>query len=128
MKSKKKIKDVARYAYKKSFDQDGTVDPKKVQQNIKALKGQYKIGLTKVLKLYKKLIESALSKEEVILEIPTSFKAQKQIEAQILARTGAKRVIYKLNPKLVFGAKIKHGDWIFDSSLPARLEQLSKTV
>lgn len=125
--SRKKIRDAAKTAFNNSLT-EGYIDGKKARQNIKALKDQYKIGLTKVLKLYKKLIVSALAEEEVILEIPTGLKIQKQIEAQILQRTGAERVVYKINPKLVFGTKIRHGDWIFDSSLPEKLGQLSKTV
>ncbi len=124
MKSKKKLIDVAKSLFRNSLT-EGAVDPKKVRLALLAVKSGDKTNKIAILKIYKKLISQAIAKEEIILETGSRFKPSKKFEDELLAKTGAKRISYKLNGKLVFGAKITHGDWIFDSSLPAKLERLT---
>ena len=80
--------------------------------------------MASILKIYKKLIENTLLKEQVVVETALRLTNQKKIEKEILNRTGAKRIIYKTNPKIVLGAKITHGDWVWDETLSAKLAQL----
>lgn len=123
--SKRKVKAQAKEMFKKSLT-DEMVDAKKVTGNLKEIASQKPAGLTTTLKAYKRLIAEALSKEELTLETAAKLPNIKPIEAELLAKTGARRVKYKLNPKLVFGVRVKHADWIFDASLDAKLNSLTQ--
>ena len=122
MKSKNLPK-TAKILFRKSLTDD-TVDVKKVQFVLKETVAQKPPQLASILKIYKKLIENTLLKEQVVVETALRLTNQKKIEKEILNRTGAKRIIYKTNPKIVLGAKITHGDWVWDETLSAKLAQL----
>ena len=91
---------------------------------ISALTKQKPTGYQNILQVLKRQIETALSKENVIVETTHKPKEIKNFEKYIIAKTHAKKVIYKINPEIVFGAKITHGDWIYDATLDAKLRQL----
>jgi len=80
-----------------------------------------------ILKIYKKLVTNSLASEELTVETAQKLSNQKQFEKNILAKTGAKRINYKINPNLVFGTKITHGDWVFDETLQAKLNNLTNS-
>lgn len=138
--NKKKILKIAKAMLKQSLNQ-GSVDSNKVQQVLKETIAKKPKNLVNILKKYKKLIQTALSQEEVIVETATPIvnrsprskgrgslflnQNKKDLEDQIIAKTGARRVSYKTNPKIVLGAKITHGDWIWDASLDAKLRKLT---
>src|SRR3989338_8094714 len=80
-------------------------------------------GFLQILKVYQKLVAQQVAKEEVVVESATPLA--KNQEKEIIKRTKAQNIRYKLNRDMVFGAKITHGDWIYDASLDAKLEQLT---
>jgi F0F1-type ATP synthase delta subunit len=117
--SKKKITKIARIMYKNSFTGE-YLDESKISQILDRL-SKYKMqGFIKILKFYKRLVEIQIAREQVIIETP--FKLDKRTEDVIIAKTSAKKINYQINPNLVFGAKIKHGDWVYDNTLDSKLD------
>lgn len=101
------------------------VDAKKVKKVTEAVISLNPANLSKILKIYKNLIENKMRNEEVTIEIPLGNIITKQFEQDIKKTTGAKRVSYVINPKLIAGAKITHGDWVYDQTLDTKLNQLT---
>lgn len=124
MKNRKKLIATAKSLYKKSL-KDGVVNTQKVRQIAAKLATLRKPGVSTILKVYKRLIEQAITKEEVIVETAVPIASFKKFEDELLTRTGARRIKYKINPRVVFGAKITHGDWIYDATLDAKLKRLT---
>lgn len=125
MKSRKKQILIAKQMFKSSLSK-GKVDTDKVRTILKRMLSQKPAGLLKILNIYKRLIEAAVSKELLILESAVEVANKKLLEKELLKKTGASKILYKTNPKITFGAKISHGDWIYDETLDAKLEQLTK--
>lgn len=121
MKNKKKIAAIAKLMLKNSFS-NGFLDQKKIMTNLNILSSQKPQGLVNILRLYKRHIYQALNTEELNIESAEKLNTAQEIE--ILAKTNAKRINYNLNAKMVFGAKIKHGDWIYEQSLENQLNQI----
>ena len=124
MKSRKKIKILVKSMFKNSLS-NGQVDSKKVQDIIREIISKKPANPVKILKSYKRLLSSALTKEEIVVESAEKITGSGQFEEKLLKQTGAKQVSYKTNPKIIFGAKITHGDWIWDATLQAKLERLT---
>lgn len=102
----------------------GFVDEKKVKNILNLLAKSKPAGLISILRTYKRLINAAINKEQIVFE--SALKVQdKKLQEELIAKTNSKSIIYKVNPKLVFGAKITHGDWIWDATLDAKLKQLT---
>jgi len=120
MKSKN-LEKIAKSLFKKSLNNDGLVDTKKVQIILNTIVFQKPPQLIKILRKYKKLIEAALSREELVVETAEKLSSQKKF-----AKTGSTRINYKINPNIVLGARITHGDWVWDETLQAKLENLTK--
>ncbi len=121
MKNKKKIAAVAKLLFKNSFS-NGYLDEKKIISNLKVLTCQKPQGLVNILRFYKRLIAQARATEELQIESTETLNPNQ--EKELLTKTHARKIHYKLNPKMVFGAKIKHGDWIYEQSLENKLHQL----
>lgn len=115
---------LAKKMFKKSLKSDGLVDPHKVHLVLNEV-NKLVVGQRRVLKTYKRLIWEKLKKEEVIIKTATSVN-QKHISRDIVEATGAKRVIFQLDPKMVFGLRIIHGDWIYDATLDAKLDSIQQ--
>lgn len=124
MRSRKKQILIAKALFKNSLTV-GRIDSQKVRALLKIITSQKPLGLARILKIYKKLLQIALAKEEIILESATKIKNQKLFEKILVQKSRAKRVKFRLNPRLVVGARIIHGDWIFDASLDGKLKQLT---
>lgn len=120
MRDKKKIYRVAKLMYKNSL-KNGAVDAKLVGKILKKVTGQKAYGLSKILIVYKNLIAQKIAKEEILVEASTLPQLDK---SAFLKKTGAKRIVFKKNSDLVFGAKITHGDWVWEETLDSRLEQI----
>ena len=123
MKSKKLLK-IAKGMFKQSLSQE-LVNTQKVRGILGEITRQKPAHLASILKIYKKLIRQALAREEIIIESASQLTNQSELEKQFLAKTGARKVLFKTNPKIVTGAKITHGDWIWDATLDAKLKQLT---
>lgn len=127
MTGKRKQAQVAKTMFKQSLNGKGFVDTQEVHRILKETIALKPAGLINILKTYKKLIEAKIAQEEVTIETTSKIPNQKQMENEILKKTGGKTIRYKVNPKIVFGAKIIHGDWVYDTTLTAKLNQLTKT-
>ena len=120
----KKIKNLAKIMYKKSL-KDGIVNLASVSAVLKEIVSQKPHGLKNILKNYKHLIEAKIASEELIVETAHKTKEVEKMEKELLSKTGAKRIKYKINPKLIFGLRITHGDFVYDATLDSKLKQLS---
>lgn len=120
----KKELQIAKSLFRKSLT-DGSVNSKKVRTILKELSSQRVSRLVGILRAYRRLLSSALSQEEVVVESATKITNLNEFEKEIKVKTKAKRIVYKINPKIIIGAKITHGDWIYDSTLSAKLERLT---
>lgn len=123
MTTKKKIEKLAKSFFKQSLT-DGLIDEGKVRKNLNLLTSLKPPGLVQILKIFKRLTLQKLSKEEVLIETADK-KAISEFEPFFLRKTQARKIKYRQNPKIIFGAKIIHGDWIWDATLQAKLEQLT---
>ena len=119
-----KIKDLAKMMFKKSL-KDGIVNLASVSAVLKEEVSQKPHGLKNILKFYKHLIESKIAREELIVETAQKTKEIEKMEKELLSKTGARRIKYKINPKLIFGLRITHGDFVYDATLDSKLKQLS---
>lgn len=106
---------------------NNTVSSKKVEDVLRVIVKLRPQGSISILKIYKRLIAQVIARETLVVE-SSSPSAIKPIEKKLLAKTGAKKVTYKTNPEIVFGARMVHGDWIYDTTLDARLRQIRKTA
>ena len=119
-----KIKDLAKMMFKKSL-KDGIVNLASVSAVLKEEVSQKPHGLKNILKFYKHLIESKLAREELIVETAQKTNEITKMEKELLSKTKAKRIKYKINPKLIFGLRITHGDFVYDATLDSKLKQLT---
>lgn len=122
--SKKFLNLLSRSLYKKSLNK-GLVDEKKVRIILNHLGKQKPAKLSSILKTYKRLISQKLAVEEIIIETNDKITFQKSIIDNIKKNTGAVRITNKTNPKIVFGAKVYSGDWIWDQTLKGKLNQIT---
>ena len=125
MVAKRKITKIAKTIFKDSL-KNGRLDNGRIRTIVAKIVKVKPAGFLKILKAYKKLIETQIAREEIIIESAIGLSENQTKE--ILARTKAKNIHYKRNPDMVFGAKITHGDWIYDASLDARLKQLTSDI
>ena len=120
----KKIKDLAKAMFKKSL-KEGVVNPAGVSAVLRQTISQKPQNLKNILKFYKHLIEDKIAREELIVETAQKTKEIEKMEKELLSKTGARRIKYKINPKLIFGLRITHGDFVYDATLDSKLKQLT---
>jgi len=125
MTARKKQIQIAKTMLKNSL-KSGLINSKSVSFVLKEIISQKPQGLVQILKVYRRLVENKLKKEEILIESAQKVANQKQLEQEFTKNTGVKRINFKINPKIVFGAKITAGDWIYDATLDAKLNQLTK--
>ncbi|OGE09136.1 hypothetical protein A3A60_01130 [Candidatus Curtissbacteria bacterium RIFCSPLOWO2_01_FULL_42_26] len=125
MVAKRKIIKIAKVMFKNSL-RNGLLDTSKIRIIVAKITKLKPEGFLQILKVYQKLVAQQVAKEEVVVESATPLA--KNQEKEIIKRTKAQNIRYKLNRDMVFGAKITHGDWIYDASLDAKLEQLTSDV
>lgn len=124
MRNRRKIAKIAKFLFKKSLT-NGAVDAKKVDSILKNLAKKPLPDIVKILKIYKKLIEIALGWQEITVETADKSALDKKLQSQLLSKTAAQKIRYKIDPKIIIGAKIRHGDWEFDATLDAKLRLLT---
>lgn len=122
--NKKKYAKLAKSLFKESLT-FGYLNYSKVKKILAVIASAKIAGKVPVLKAYQRQVQNQLKKEEVVVEVGQKFSPSKNFESQLLAKTAAKAIKYKQNPDIVFGAKISFGDWIYDSTLSTKLEQLA---
>jgi len=109
--------------YKNSFT-GKYLDESKVSKILYSFSKSKIQGIVKILKTYKRLIEIQIARELITIESPV--KLDKKTENALIAKTGAKKISYQISPNLVFGAKIKHGDWVYDKTLGSKLDLITQ--
>ena len=123
MKSSKQIKLIAKEMFKRSLE-NTKIDSQKVKAVLNEFYNQKEAKAAKILKIYKNLVSQALSWQEVIVETALDTIGDDQ-KRSILAKTEAQSVKVVKNPKIVAGAKIYHGDWVYDETLEGKLNLLT---
>lgn len=123
MNTRQKTK-IAKDLLKKSLTAN-LVDPRKVSAILKNLTASNPQGLIGILKVYKRLIEAKIAGETLTIESPIPINTLKKFEKDLFKKTVAKKVVYIVNPRLVFGAKITSGDWVWENTLATKLQQLT---
>ncbi len=122
MKTKKGTK-IAKSLFKNSLDSQGFVDPKKAHQILTGFSKEKGLGKIAILRSYKQLIENVLKKEVMVIE--SAAKVQnKQLEKDLIKKTGARKVTFQINPDIIIGARVSVGDWIYDQTLEEKLNQI----
>lgn len=122
MTNKKKYTQIAKIMLRASL-KNGQVDPKLIDKVLKSVIAQKPAGLMLILKTYKNLVAQKLASEELVIEAAALPSLNK---SALLAKTGAKRIVFSKNPNIIFGAKIKHGDWIWEETLDSKLNQIKQ--
>lgn len=122
MTAKRKIKALAKLMFKGSLVSN-QLDHGKIRTLVQKLIKDKPQGYLKILKAYKRLVGQLSAKEEVLVE--SASPLDKAFEKEMLSKTKAAKVRYKINKDMVIGAKITHGDWIYEASLDAKLKQLT---
>ena len=126
MTGNKKIIQIAKIMFKNSMS-DGYLDTNKTKRMIVEVSAKNPTGLVKILTAYKKYVQRQIESEEVIIESAVPLP-NKSMEKELLSKTGARRIKYQINSQMVTGAKIKHGDWLYDESLSGKLEKLTQEL
>jgi len=122
MQKRQQIK-IARALYKASL-KNGVLDNTRAQKVLEQIVKLHPQGLIGILQNYGRLISQALSWQSVVLE-SASVSGMRDLEKKLIKTTGARKVIFKHNPNFVFGARITHGDWIYEDTLESKLRQLT---
>lgn len=121
--SKKQIK-IAKSLFKNSLDSQGIVSHAKVKVILAQLAKEKIVGTVAILKVYKRQVQNAIRHEEVTVESALDIKNNHLI-SNLIKKTGAKRINFKIHPNITFGAKITSGDWVYDATLDAKLKRLT---
>ena len=123
MTSRKKLIKEARKLFKASL-KNNLIDENKVKKILKVVSLQKNPQFLKILKIYKRLVAQKTAQEELTIETSTPLK-QTILTKKLMKNTKARRIIYKINKQMIFGAKVKFGDWIYDLTLDSKLKQLT---
>lgn len=122
MQKRQQIK-IARSLFKASL-KNGILDTSRAQKVLEQIVKLRPQGLIGILQNYSRLVYQALSWQNVLVE-SASVSGIRDLEKKLLKATGAQKVTFKHNPKFVFGARITHGDWIYEDTLASKLKQLT---
>lgn len=117
---------IARALFKSSL-KNGSLDTTRAEKVLKEIVKLSPQGLIGILQNYSRLVSQALSWQTVVVE-SASVSGVRDLEKKLLKATGAQKVTFKHNPKFVFGARITHGDWIYEDTLESKLKQLTSNV
>ena len=72
--------------------------------------------------------EAAGETAEVVSALPLTDAEQETVRKDVLAKTGAKEVIFRVDPSILGGLIIKVGDQVLDGSIAGQLEGLRQTL
>src|SRR3989344_3102971 len=107
MKGSKKLTQIAKIMFKNSMS-NGYLDTKKVRDITAKISSRKPAGLAKILTAYKRYVEQQIAREEIIIESAVPLPS-KNLEKELLSKTGAKKIKYQIESRMVTGVKIKHG-------------------
>ncbi len=126
MTGNKKLIQIAKIMFKNSMSH-GYLDNSRAKRVLAEVSSLKPTGLAKILTTYKKYVQQQIAREEIIIESAIAVP-NKNMEKELLSKTGAKRIKYQINSQMVTGAKIKHGDWLYDESLSGKLSNLTQEL
>lgn len=124
MTTRKRLVKEAKTLLKASL-KNGFIDEIKVKKILKLTSSQKRPEILKVLKIYKRLVEQEIAKEQLVIETATVL-SQLAVK-NLLKKTNARKIIHKTNPKMIFGARVTWGDWIYDLTLDNKLDQITQS-
>lgn len=118
----------ARKLLRLSLDEEGRLDPERVEGVLTALRNKRPPGYRTLLKLYHDDVRREERANTLVLEHagPLDEGAADEILKTLRTRTGRPlALITKENPDLLAGLRIRVGDDLYDASLATRLHRLS---
>ncbi len=113
-----------------SFDGEGNLIDKNVNEYIKALRTLPRVKALQALTLYLKMLRSELNKNTLTLESTLKLTdAQiKQIVQNFKKNYKISNVDESLNPQLLGGLRIKIADMVYDDSLDNKILQIKEEI
>lgn len=123
MNKKKQIK-MAKLLFKASLKGE-FLDNSRALEIAKSIASSKLVGKVGLLKAFKRFVAVQIAKEEIIVETSTKTSLAPKFEKLLLAKFSAKKVKFLQDEKIVLGARVTAGDWIFDSTLDNKLKQLT---
>ncbi len=130
MKISKEARHFARELFQGSLS-NGRLDASACSQLTDRLLAAKPRGYTQVLHEYTRLIRLELERRHALVEsaVPLDAAHQAELKKDLLARFGDDITIeFQTNPALLGGLRIKVGSDVWDGSVSARLEALSKQL
>jgi F-type H+-transporting ATPase subunit delta len=126
--AKKKTRTIAKKLFRHSLT-DGHIDPVKVGEVTKLLKGMTEGTKLELYKNYARLIEIKINQETAFVDTPfeATGKWAEGIEKMIKDRfPEVSYVHFSIDPDLIAGIKVQIADMVYENSLKARLNLLRK--
>ncbi len=128
MKVSKPARQFARQLFRGSFT-DGRLDHAKVASLVQSLASNKPRNYVAVLEEYKRYLRLEFERRQAVIETATELDDEscRQIREQLEARYGADiETIFRLNPELIGGIRIKLGSDVWDGSVRGRLQLLEE--
>lgn len=129
MKTKKQIGNIVEKAIDASF-MDGRFMEKQALTFIKLFRSQPKVEAVVLLSEYLKKLRFAIKATTMVVEsvIPLSQKDKLTLKKNFVARFKIQNSIYKLNPSLLGGLRVKIGDHVFEDSIVSKIAQIGEAI
>lgn len=129
MKTKKQIGNIVEKAIDASF-MDGRFMEKQALTFIKLFRSQPKVEAVVLLSEYLKKLRFAIKATTMVVEsvIPLSQKDKLTLKKNFVGRFKIQNSIYKLNPSLLGGLRVKIGDHVFEDSIVSKIAQIGEAI
>lgn len=129
MKTKKQISNIVQKAINVSFN-DGKLMEKKALSIVNLFKSQLRLEAVKLLSEYLKRLKLIINATTMTVEsvIPLSQKNKLDLKKNFCARFKIQNTVYKLNPSLLGGLRVKIGDHVFEDSFASRIAQIGEVI
>lgn len=129
MKTKKQVGNIVEKAIDASF-MDGRFMEKQALTFIKLFRSQPKVEAVVLLSEYLKKLRFTIKATTMVVEsvIPLSQKDKLTLKKNFVARFKIQNSIYKLNPSLLGGLRVKIGDHVFEDSIVSKIAQIGEAI
>lgn len=127
MKHKGDIKKSAKKLFSLSFV-NKTLNEQRVLEIVRSLISDQGTQTRAILGMYKNIVTQYIKSHTLVIEVPKghTITSKEQKELQDISKTDYIEVVE--NDKIIVGARITHGDWVYDQTLDARLTQLKNSL
>lgn len=129
MKISRENRKLARELFHLSCDARGHVRPERVRQIADGLLDERPVGLLALLREYQKLVRLQLGTRHarVCTAVPPSDEQKGRLEADLIAKFGDDLTIeFAVDPELIGGMRVQVGSNVWDGSVRARLNELTR--